>query len=206
MPQGPTPEVTRLLLAWRDGDEGAFDRLVPLVYRELHRLAHARMRGQRPGTLQTTALVNEAYLRLVGEPNVSWDNRVHFFSVCARAMRSVLVDAARARASLKRGGDQIRVPFHEAQLSAPVAAANVLAVDEALTELAKDEPRKARVVELRYFGGLSVEETARAVGVSVQTVMRDWNMAKLLLVRILKRGLDNRETDVACGQERDGHE
>lgn len=188
MAQGPEPDVTALLAAWRDGDEGAFERLVPLVYRELHRLAHARMRGQRPGlTLQTTALVNEAYLRLVGEQGVSWQNRVHFFSVCARAMRSVLVDAARARASLKRGGDGVRVPFDETRLPAPVAAANVLAVDEALTELAKDEPRKARVVELRYFGGLSVDETAAAIGVSVQTVVRDWNMAKLLLARKLKR-------------------
>lgn len=192
MHQGPEPEVTRLLVDWRNGDDGAFDRLVPLVYRELHRLAHARMRGQSPGlTLQTTALVNEAYLRLLGEQGVSWENRVHFFSVCARAMRSVLVDAARARASLKRGGEGIRVPFDEARLPAPVAAADVLAVDEALTALARDEPRKARVVELRYFGGLSVEETAEAVGISVQTVMRDWNMAKLLLARMLKRRSDD---------------
>ena len=203
MPQGPAPDVTRLLVAWRKGDEGAFERLVPLVYRELHRLAHARMRGQRPGlTLQTTALVNEAYLRLVGEQGVSWENRVHFFSVCARAMRSILVDAARARASLKRGGDGVRVPFDETRLPGPVTSVDVLAVDEALSELAKDEPRKARVVELRYFGGLSVEETAEAVGVSVQTVMRDWNMAKLLLARILQRGAAAVERPLSAGKGR----
>lgn len=187
MPAPSAPEVTRLLVAWRGGDEGAFDRLVPLVYRELHRLAHARMRGQPPGpTLQTTALVHEAYLRLIDEREMPWHNRAHFFAVCAQAMRSILVDAARARGSKKRGGGVVRVPFDEARDGSPAPGVDVLAVDEALTELAKTEPRKSKVVELRYFGGLTVEETAQALQVSPETVMRDWKMAKLWLLRALR--------------------
>lgn len=185
---GPsTADVTRLLVAWRGGDDGALARLVPLVYRELHRLAHARMRGQPPGaTVQTTALVHEAYLRLVDARLTPWQDRAHFFAVCAQAMRSILVDAARARGSLKRGGKDVRVAFHESRAASPQPDADLLALDEALTELAKVEPRKSKVVELRYFGGLSVEETAEALQVSCQTVMRDWKMAKLLLLRILR--------------------
>jgi len=188
----PTPsphEVTRLLVAWRAGDRGAFERLVPLVYRELHRLAHARMRGQaRELTLQTTALVHEAYVRLIDEQHMPWQNRAHFFTVCAQTMRCILVDAARGRGAHKRGGQAVRVPFDEARVSSPQPDADVIALDEALTELSKAEPRKGQVVELRYFGGLTVKETAEVLGVSPETVMRDWAMAKLLLLRALRHG------------------
>jgi RNA polymerase sigma-70 factor, ECF subfamily len=187
MPAPAAPDVTQLLAAWQAGDREAFARLVPLVYRELHELAHARMRGQAPGfTLQTTALVHEAYLRLVDERRVPWQNRAHFFAVCAKAMRCILVDAARARHAQKRGGQAARVPFDEARVWAAEPPRRVLALDEALTELSKEDARKAQVVELRYFGGLTVEETAEALGVSAETVARDWKLAKLWLVRALR--------------------
>ncbi len=187
MPGPSAPEVTRLLVAWRAGDQAAFERLVPLVYRELHKLARGRMRGQAPGqTLQTTALVHEAYLRLIGEQHMPWQNRAHFYGVCAQAMRCILVDAARARGSDKRGGRLERVAFDEARDGAAGPDANVLAIDEALTDLAKTDPRKAKVVELRYFGGLTVEETAEALELSPETVMRDWKIAKLRLARSLR--------------------
>ena len=187
MPEPSAPDVTRLLLAWREGDEGALGRLVPLVYGELRRLAHARIRAEDPGrTLQTTALVHEAYLRLVDARRVPWKDRTHFFALCAQAMRRILVDAARTRGSLKRGGDSPRVPFQEWLAVSPGRDAELVALDDALTELAKVEPRKSQVVELRYFGGMSVEETAEVLKVSPQTVMRDWNMAKLWLLRALR--------------------
>ena len=190
----PTPsphEVTRLLVAWRAGDRGASERLVPLVYRELHRLAHARLRGQaRELTLQTTALVHDAYVRLIDQQHMPWQNRAHFFAVCAQAMRCILVDAARARGTQKRGGRVVRVPFDEARVGSPQPDADVLALDEALSELSKAEPRKGQVVELRYFGGLTVEETAEVLGVSPETVMRDWTMAKLWLLRALRHGAE----------------
>jgi RNA polymerase sigma factor (TIGR02999 family) len=190
----PTPsphEVTQLLVAWRAGDRGAFERLVPLVYRELHALAHARMRGQPDGlTLQSTALVHEAYVRLIGEQHMPWQNRAHFFAVCAQAMRCILVDAARARGAHKRGGHVVRVPFDEARVGSPQPDADVLALDEALSELSKAEPRKGQVVELRYFGGLTVDETADVLRVSPETVMRDWTMAKLWLLRALRHGAE----------------
>jgi RNA polymerase sigma-70 factor, ECF subfamily len=188
------PDVTRLLLAWRDGDDAARERLIPLVYRELRALAHAGMRGEPRGiTLQTTALVHEAYLRLVEVRQVSWQNRSQFFALCAQAMRRILVDAARARHSLKRGGRAEHVPLDEALVASPARDGDVLAVDEALTDLANADPRKARVVELRYFGGLSVEETAEVLRVSPQTVMRDWKLAKLWLIKALR----NREVSDA---------
>jgi len=191
MPAPSPQEVTRLLVAWRAGDQGAFERLVPLVYRELRRLAHARMRGQPHGlTLQTTALVHEAYVRLIDEQHMPWQNRAHFFGVCAQAMRCILVDAARARGADKRGGRVVRVPFDEARVSSPQPDADVLALEEALTALSKSEPRKGRVVELRYFGGLTVDETAEVLGVSPETVMRDWTMAKLWLLRALRHGAE----------------
>ena len=191
MPEASAPDVTRLLVAWRAGDRGAFERLVPLVYRELHRLAHARMRGQPPGlTLQTTALVHEAYVRLIDEQHMPWQNRAHFFAVCAQAMRCILVDAARARGAHKRGGHVVRVPFDEARVGSQQPDADVLALDEALTTLSKAEPRKGLVVELRYFGGLTVNETAEVLRVSPETVMRDWTMAKLWLLRALRHGAE----------------
>jgi RNA polymerase sigma factor (TIGR02999 family) len=181
------PEITRLLAAWRAGHEGAFERLFTLVYRELHGLAHARMRGQLPGpTLQTTALVHEAYLRLMHEQHMPWHNRAHFFAVCAQAMRCVLVDAARARRSRKRGGGMLPLPLDDQRDGTPGLDIDVLALDEALSELSKAEPRKGKVVELRYFGGLTVDETAEALHISPETVMRDWKMAKLWLLRVLR--------------------
>jgi len=181
-------DVTRLLLAWRAGDDGALARLVPLVHAELRRLAHQRMRGERPDhTLQTTALVNEAYLRLVGAQDVPWQNRAHFLAVCAHAMRRILVDAGRARHSAKRGGEAVHLHLEEWLAPTSERAPDVVALDDALTELAAKAPRQSRVVELRYFGGLSVEETAEVLGLSRQTVIRDWNAAKLWLLRALDR-------------------
>jgi RNA polymerase sigma factor (TIGR02999 family) len=189
MPGPSAPDVTRLLLAWREGDEGALEQLIPLVYHELRRIAHARIRAEHPGgTLETTALVNEAYLRLVDARQVPWKDRTHFFALCAQAMRRILVDAARTRASVKRGGDTPRVPFVEWQAVSPGRDAELVALDDALTELAQAEPRESQVVELRYFGGLSVEETAEVLGVSARTVARDWTMARLRLLRALTGG------------------
>ncbi len=187
----PAVDVTQLLCRWGAGDDEALERLLPAVYHELRPLAHARLRAQNPNqTLQTTALVHEAYVRLVDARQVPWQNRTHFFALCAQAMRHILVDAARARGSLKRGGGAARVVFDEGLAVSPEPDVDLLALDEALTQLAKDDPRKGRVVELRYFGGLSVEETAEVLQVSAQTVMRDWNLAKLWLARTLRHAVD----------------
>jgi RNA polymerase sigma factor (TIGR02999 family) len=176
------------LLAWCSGDRAALERLVPLVYAELRRRAHRQMRGERPGhTLQTTALVNETYLRLVDSKKVRWQNRAHFFAVCAQLMRRILVDHARAQRSLKRGGNAVHVALDDTPVGSPPPDADLLALDEALTRLAVIDIRKSQVVELRHFGGLSVEETAEALDVSPDTVMRDWKVAKLWLLRELKR-------------------
>lgn len=184
---GVAPDVTSLLLSWGGGDRGALDRLVPLVYTELRRVAHHRMQAERPDhALQTTALVHEAYLRLIDVTRVQWKDRAHFFAVSAQMMRRVLIDAARERDALKRGGGAVRVVFDEAHVKTPGPSVDLLALDEALEALATFDPRKARVVELRYFGGLTVDETAAVVGVSVETVMRDWHMAKLWLLRALR--------------------
>jgi RNA polymerase sigma factor (TIGR02999 family) len=178
--------VTQLLVAWRGGDGAALDRLAPLVYAELHRIAHRYMRDERKNhELQTTALVNEAYLRLIDVTRVDWQSRNHFFAVSATIMRRILVEAARRRGADKRGGDASHVVLDEFAVAAPERGVDVVALDEALEQLHAMAPRKARVVELRYFGGLSVEETADVLGVSVETVMRDWRMAKLWLQREL---------------------
>jgi len=191
MPVPSAPDVTRLLLAWREGDNRALEQLAPLVYRELRKLAHARMRAEDPeASLDTTDLVHEAYLRLVDARRVSWQNRTHFFALCARAMRRILVDAARRRRSLKRGGGILMVPLEK---SLPVSSerdSDLLALDEALADLSTADPRQGQVVELRYFGGLSVDETARVLNVSTHTVVRDWNMAKLWLLRALRNRPD----------------
>jgi RNA polymerase sigma factor (TIGR02999 family) len=188
MAASPGRDVTQLLVAWGDGDRDALDRLVPLVYAELHGLAHRQMRGERHGhPLQTTALVNEAYLRLIDINGVRWQNRAHFFAMAAQLMRRVLVDAARERAAGKRGGGISHVAFDDEAIATPDQGVDILALDESLDALAALDPRKARVVELRYFGGLSVEETAQVLAVSPDTVMRDWKMAKLWLLRELRR-------------------
>ena len=177
-------QITQLLLAWGKGDETALETLMPMVYDELRRVAARHLRRQRPGhTLQTTALVNEAYLRLIDSSQVRWQNRAHFFAVSAQLMRRILVDFARSRQYLKRGGGAQQVSLDEARVVAPERTVDVLALDDALTRLAALNPRQAQVVELRYFGGLSEEESAEALKVSLRTVQRDWNLARLWLYR-----------------------
>ena len=186
MPLPASPDVTSLLVAWSEGDESALVQLVPRVYDELRRIAHHHMRAERRGgTLQTTALVHEAYLRLVDTRRVRWESRAHFLGVAAQAMRRILVDAARARGAQKRGADAPMVPLDEAAPVAPERSASLVALDEALQALAAVDPRKSQVVELRYFGGLSVEETAAVLRVSPETVYRDWRVAKAWLLREL---------------------
>lgn len=184
MSAGP---ATALLRAWSDGDESALDQLIPLVEAELHRLARVYMRRERRAhTLQTTALINEAFIRLVDARNIRWEDRAHFLGIAARLMRRVLVDHARARGYEKRGGRARRVTFDEALVIAPEPSLNLLALDRALDALAVDDARKARVVELRFFAGLSVEETADVLHLSVDTIKRDWRLAKLRLLRELE--------------------
>lgn len=183
-----SPQVTQLLLAWGQGEQAAFDQLVPIVYSELHRLARRYMSREQPGhTLQTTALVNEAYLRLVDADRVAWQDRAHFFAVSAQVMRRILVDAARSRGGQKRGGQAQRVFFDEAFVVSPRPGKDLVALDDALQQLAATDARKSKVVELRFFAGLSVEETAEVLKVSTDTVMRDWRLAKLWLLREMKK-------------------
>jgi RNA polymerase sigma-70 factor (ECF subfamily) len=176
-----------LLLAWRQGDSDALERLVPCVYQELQRMARAHLRRERAGhSLQATALINEAYLRLVDVQRVNWQNRAHFLAMAARLMRRILVDHARKKGYQKRGGRAVKVTFDE---GLPVVGGhdqNLVALDDALEALAKVDERKSRVVELRFFGGLSVEETASVLKVSPDTVMRDWKLAKAWLLRELR--------------------
>ena len=181
-------EVTRLLLELQEGKEEAGDRLVPLVYAELHSLAVHYMRGERDGhTLQPTALVNDAFMRLVGQRNVSWQNRSHFYGIAAQAMRRILVDhARRTRAGKREGGE--RVTLDESVAQSPQRSVDLIALDEALEKLAALDPRQARVVELRYFSGLDIEQTAMALGVSPATVKRDWTFARAFLQRELDAG------------------
>jgi len=184
----PFSQITSLLLAWSQGNADALDKLVPLVYQELHRLAHRYMRAERPDhTLQTTALINEVYLRLVHGTLPQWRSRAHFFAVSAQVMRRILVDFARARRYLKRGGGAHALSLEEAPALLPGPSRDFLALDDALNALAAVEPRKSRVVELRFFGGLSVEETAEVLQVSPDTVLRDWRLAKAWLRREMKK-------------------
>jgi RNA polymerase sigma-70 factor, ECF subfamily len=185
----PRNDLTQLLRRWSHGDRGALDELMPLIYKELHKLAKRYMRQQEPGhTLQTTAVIHEAYLKLGGNSEKDWESRAHFFGVAAKAMRHVLVDHARTRRASKRGGE-IRIEQLEEGTDFGVArAAELIALDDALTSLAGQYPRQAEVVELRYFGGLSVEETAGALKISPETVARDWRFAKAFLGSELKLG------------------
>ena len=177
-------EITQLLVAWGDGDEAALEQLTPLVYQQLHRLAHHYLSQERTGhTLQTSALVNEAYLRLIDWKNVQWQNRAHFFGVSAQLMRRILVDFARSRRYEKRGGGAQAIELDEAALVTGEKSADLVALDEALGSLAKLDARQSRVVELRFFGGLSVEETAEVLKVSEGTVRRDWSLARAWLRR-----------------------
>jgi RNA polymerase sigma-70 factor, ECF subfamily len=180
------PDVTQLLKAWGDGDDAALAQLTPLVYDELHRMAGRCMAREQPGhTLQTSALVNEAYLRLVDVQQVSWQNRAHFFAISARMMRRILTDFARSRHYLKRGGDVRHVTLDDAMVVGNQPDTDIVAIDEALGRLALLDARKAQVVELRFFGGLSVEETAEVMKISPETVMRDWKFARIWLRQAL---------------------
>lgn len=181
-------EITQLLLAWRDGDQAALEKLTPLVYAELHRLAKGYMLGERSGhTLQTTALINEAYLRLIDWKNVRWQGRAHFFGVAAQFMRRILVDFARERHYAKRGGAAQQVSLDEAVTIHQDRSAELIALDEALKSLAEIDPRKSQIVELRFFGGLSAKETAEVLQISQRTVEREWNSARTWLYRELRR-------------------
>jgi RNA polymerase sigma factor (TIGR02999 family) len=180
------PGITQLLQAWGKGDEGALEQLAPLVERELHRLARKYLRQERAGRpLQTTELINEVYLRLIAHQQVGWQDRAHFFAVSARMMRRILADFARSRHSQKRGGGAFAVTWDERLAVSQEADADIVSIDRALNELAALDPRKTQVVELRFFGGLSVEETAQVLKISQRTVMRDWEFAKSWLMRAL---------------------
>ena len=185
----PTPnEITGLLVAWADGDESALEKLIPLVYGELRQLAHRYMSRERPGhTLQTTALVNEAYLRLVNWKEAQWQSRAHFFAVSAQMMRRILVDFARDKQYLKRGAGAIQVSLGEATALTECRTSDLVALDEALTSLFEVDRRKGQVVEMRFFGGLSIKEVAEVLKVSDETVMRDWRLSKVWLLRELGR-------------------
>jgi len=175
-------EITQILLNWKKGDEAAFEELIPLVYPELKRLARSHMRRENPGhTLQTSALINEAYLRLVDQQNVQWQDRGHFFAVSARIMRHILTDHARGHSRNKRGAGAPHVPLDEAEALAQERAAEIIALDEALKTLAAVDARKSQLVELRFFGGLTVEETAEVMGLSPITIKREWRSAKAWL-------------------------
>jgi RNA polymerase sigma factor (TIGR02999 family) len=182
-------EVTELLKAWTGGDEGARDNLVPLVYAQLHRAAQHYMAGERPGhTLQATALVNEVYLRLIDCERVRWQDRAHFYAVSSQLMRRILIDFARSRGSLKRGSDLSHFSLEDAPTLSTEPDPNLIALDHALNSLAAFDERKSKVVELKFFGGLSVEETAEVLKVSKETVVRDWRLAKIWLFRELGKG------------------
>jgi RNA polymerase sigma factor (TIGR02999 family) len=181
-------EVTQLLVAWRNGDQNARDELMPLVYQELHGLAHQYMSRERPGhTLQTSALVNEAFLRLADQRDVQWQNRAHFIGIAGQMMRRILVDYARNRGYAKRGGGAVQVSLDEELIVSNERTAAIVALDDALQKLAGLDERKSRLVELRFFGGLSIEETAEVLGVSPGTVMRDWTLAKAWLRREMSK-------------------
>jgi len=187
--RSPRGEVTELLLAWSGGNQSALDRLVPAMYPELRRLAHRCMRGEREyHTLQTSALINEAYLRLVDSARVKWQDRAHFLAVSAQLMRRILVDSARSRQSHKRGDGARPVPLDTALDLHRMRSRELIELDDVLNELAEIYPRRAKVIEMRFFGGLSVEETAEALGVSPDTVMRDWRIARAWLHRALTSG------------------
>ena len=180
-------EVSALLSAWRGGDRGALDRLIPLVEPELRRIAHNHMRREAPGhALQTTALVHEAYLKLVDKTHPGWQDRTHFFAVASQLMRRIMVDHARERQAQKRGGAAVRVDLDEGSLVGPERAADLLALDEALDRLAAFDPRKCQVVEMRYFGGLTIEEIAGVLGIHPNTATRDWSAARAWLYAELR--------------------
>ncbi len=191
MAADPTPShnITQLLQAWGEGDQSALEELTPLVYQELHSLARRQMSRENEGhTLQVTALIHEVYLKLVEFQSVRWQDRAHFYAVCARLMRRILIDFARSHDSLKRGGSDRRLTLEEGLIASADVPAELTDLEQALTKLAEDDPRKSSVVELRFFGGLTVKETAEVLKVSPDTVMRDWSMARAWLLREMDEG------------------
>lgn len=197
----PTPspqEVTQLLAAWGKGDPSALDKLLPLVHSELRRIAQRQMSQERPGhTLQATALVNEAYLKLAGQQGFDWQNRAHFFAVCAQVMRHILIDHARAHARDKRGGGAVKVSLNDALVVVEDQNTHFIALDEALRVLERLDPQKGKIVELRYFGGLSVEEAAEVMNISPRTVRREWQRAKAWLYRMMTEGIEDETRPLA---------
>lgn len=188
MPASPQDQVTELLARWSEGDSAAIEKLTPLIYDELRRLAHKHLKREREGhTLQTTALVHEAYVRLVEQTNVHWQNRAHFFAVSAQVMRHILVDYARKSGSAKRGGDAQRVTLDEGAMISGERASELVALDEALNSLAEIHPRRSKVVELRYFGGMNNKEAAAVLKISEASIERDWRFAKAWLYRELQQ-------------------
>ena len=189
------PNLTELLRNWSDGDKQAQEKLFQVVYNELHRQAARYLRNEQAGlSVQTTDLIHEAYLRLIDQQHVEWQNRLHFFAIAAKVMRRILVDHVRSRQAAKRGGSDIRLPLEDAMIVSPARDLDLLALDEALTRLAAIDSQQSQIVELRFFSGLSVEETANVVDVSERTVKRDWNVAKAWLRRELSRGSTQRDT------------
>ncbi len=187
-PKPATPEITNLLVEWSDGNQAALDKLMPLVHAELQKLAHSFMRRENSAhTLQTAALVNEAYLRLIDQKRVRWQNRAHFFGIAAQMMRRILIDHARSHEYAKRGGKAVKISLDDVAEISDEKAAELIALDEALRKLAEIDVRRARVVELRYFGGLSNDEISAVLQISVNTAVRDWNLAKAWLHRALTK-------------------
>ena len=200
MPEHSLPPVTQMLQAWSAGDEDALERLVPAVYAELRQIARKRLSLERPGnSLQPTALVNELYLKLVDSSGGTFQDRSQFFAMAAQIMRRILVDAARERGAAKRGGGLDKVAFNEALVASPEKDRDLVALDDALDALAKYDSRKAKIVELRYFCGLTIEETGETLGISVQTVRRDWNFAQVWLARAMKDTISGADTSAAGG-------
>ena len=198
MPPISPQEVTQLLADWGKGDRSALDKLLPLVHSELRRIAQRQMRQERAGhTLQATALVNEAYLKLAGQQGFDWQNRAHFFAVCAQVMRHILIDHARAQARDKRGGGAIQVSLNDALVVADDQAAHFIALEEALRVLERLDPQKGKIVELRYFGGLSIEEAAEVLNVSPRTVRREWQRARAWLYRMMTEGIEDETRPLA---------
>lgn len=193
-------DVTQLLAAWGRGDKSALDKLLPLVHAELRRIAQRQLRQERPGhTLQATALVNEAYLKLAGDQGLEWRDRAHFFAVCAQVMRHILIDHARSRRREKRGGGAIQVSLNDALVVADEQSTDILALDEALSALEQLDPQKARLVELRFFAGLTIEETAEVLNSSPRTVRREWRRSKAWLVRMMREGNADETRPLATG-------
>jgi RNA polymerase sigma factor (TIGR02999 family) len=191
-------EVTQLLADWGKGDRSALDKLFPLVHSELRRIAQRQMNQERGGhTLQATALVNEAYLKLVGQQAFEWHNRAHFFAVCAQVMRHILIDHARAHARDKRGGGAIQVSLNDVAVLADDQASTLVALDDALRLLENLDPQKGRIVELRYFGGMSIEETAEVLNISPRTVRREWQRSKAWLYRMISEGTEDETRPLA---------